>query len=305
MNRGDRTFTLLFLIIPISWAGSFIAGTYVVRELDAVASTMLRFLFSAAAMAPLLLFFMWRQRPGFRERSWWTHLAGVVLFAGVGYHVLFFSALQHITPTSTALIIALNPFFTAFGEIVFLKRRRPGRFYAGFLLAFSGALWVNAARGGRIDIAHLGIGEALALGAALSWAVYTLFARATKKPEWDSLWINGASYMITALLLIPLTGVLPILHSLGSAASATWLGLIYMAIFPTAIGYTFFYVGVQRKGAAWAATFIYLVPSFTAILDFAFFRAHFTSEMAGGTVLVVAGLLLGNLPGRKRGVVTE
>lgn len=300
MNRGNSAFALLFLLVPITFAGSFIAGTYVVRELNPIESTMLRFLFSAAAMAPILFSTQWKHRPNLRERGWWLHLAVIVLVAGVGYHILFFAGLQHIRPLSSALIIALNPFFTTFGEILFLKQKRPSRFYLGFLFAFSGALWVNMARGGRIDIAHLGIGELLTFCAALLWSTYTLFARATKKPEWDSMWINGTNYFFTALLLIPITGVLPIIHTMAHAASATWYGTLYMAVFPTALGYTLFYYGIQKKGAAWAATYIYLVPSFTAVLDYSFFSAHFTLSMVAGTVLVVGGLLLGNLPGKKR-----
>ena len=74
---------------------------------------------------------------------------------------------------------------------------------------------------------------------------------------------------------------------------------MYMAIFPTAIGYTLFYVGIQKKGPAWAAAFIYLVPSMTANLDLIFFGADFTFSMVLGTTIVVVGLFVGNLPQRQ------
>jgi drug/metabolite transporter (DMT)-like permease len=74
-----------------------------------------------------------------------------------------------------------------------------------------------------------------------------------------------------------------------------WTGLWYMAIFPTAIGYTLYYIGVQKKGPAWAATYIYLVPSFTANLDYLFFKVQFTPPIIVGTSMVVFGLLLGNM----------
>jgi drug/metabolite transporter (DMT)-like permease len=76
---------------------------------------------------------------------------------------------------------------------------------------------------------------------------------------------------------------------------AGWAGLWYMAVFPTAIGYTLYYVGVQKRGPAWAATYIYLVPSFTANLDYLFFKAQFSLAMVAGTTMVVLGLLLGNI----------
>ena len=68
-----------------------------------------------------------------------------------------------------------------------------------------------------------------------------------------------------------------------------------MALFPTAIGYTLYYIGIQIKGPAWAAAFIYLVPSFTAQLDNMFFDEKFTFPMITGTILVVCGLFLANI----------
>jgi len=45
----------------------------------------------------------------------------------------------------------------------------------------------------------------------------------------------------------------------------------------------------------WAATFIYLVPSFTANLDHVFFWALFSIPMVIGTTLVAIGLITGNV----------
>jgi drug/metabolite transporter (DMT)-like permease len=66
-----------------------------------------------------------------------------------------------------------------------------------------------------------------------------------------------------------------------------------MAIFPTAIGYTLYYIGVQRRGAGWTASYIYLVPPLTACLDLAFFGAPITVALVVGTFLVVSGLIIG------------
>ncbi len=279
----------------MTWAGSFIAGKYVVAEINPVESTVLRFFLSALIMIPGFVIFHRKAHLNFRDKKLLWHLLVVVLTAGIGYHIFFFWALEYTTPTNTALIIALNPFFTAFGEIIFFKKARPLRFYAGFLLAFSGAVWVNISRGGMIDFSALGLGELFCLIAALLWSFYSIFARMTKKEEWDSLWINAYNYLFTALLLVPFVSLGFYTSLFSSVSSSAWSALIYMAVFPTAIGYTLYYVGVQRKGPAWASTFIYLVPSFTAILDHLYFDALLTLPLIGGTVLVVTGLGVGNI----------
>lgn len=295
MSKSERFFTLIFLVIPFTWAGSFIAGKYVIREIDPISSVVLRFFFSALFMLPGLILLHRRRHPHFLNKKFLLHMVIVVLTAGVGYHVLFFWALKYTSPTNTALIIALNPFFTAIAEVIFLKVRRPGRFYAGFALAFAGAIWVNLSRGGAPNLSNLGVGELMCLGASLIWSFYTLMAKATKQAEWDSLWINAYNYLFTALLLLPFSLKLFDWNYVQTIHWPAWTGSLYMAVFPTAIGYTLFYIGVQKKGAAWAATFIYLVPSITANLDYLFFNAPLSAPMVVGTTLVVLGLITGNI----------
>lgn len=293
--KSKNSFAFIFLIIPLTWAGSFIAGKYVILQVDPLGSVILRFLFSAIVMLPGLLLFHINRHPRISEPGFVKHMIIVILTAGIGYHVFFFWALEYSTPTNTALIIALNPFFTSFAEILVFRKKRPAKFYFGFIIAFTGAIWVNLSRGGDISLSSLGYGELFALIAAIFWSVYTISAKATKRPDWDSLWINAYNYLFTGLLLIPFSIQLFDISYLDSLNTSTWAGLWYMAIFPTAIGYTLFYVGVQKKGPAWASTFIYLVPSFTAILDFIFFEMQLTTALVLGTILVITGLFLGNI----------
>ncbi len=295
----DRFFGFIFLTIPFTWAGSFIAGKYVIHDVNPVGSVFLRFFLSAVIMIPLLLIINRKAHPDFRDKAFLKHLVIVVFTAGIGYHIFFFWALEYTSPTNTALIIALNPFFTAFGEIIFFRKARAFNFYIGFLLAFAGAIWVNISRGGHPDFSTLGIGELLCLIASLLWSVYTIAAKLTKKDGWDSLWINAYNYAFTAILVLPFVFKTIDSAFMGHISHSAWMGLWYMAIFPTAIGYTMYYVGVQKKGPAWAATFIYLVPSITAGLDHAFFRAHLSFAMVTGTILVVGGLIVGNLKKEK------
>jgi drug/metabolite transporter (DMT)-like permease len=106
------------------------------------------------------------------------HLGIVVLTSGITYHIFFFWALKYTSPTNTALIIALNPFFTALGEVIIFRNRRSTRFYTGFIISFCGAAWVILSRGSGITAP--GIGELFCLISSLSWSFYTI---AAKKPS--------------------------------------------------------------------------------------------------------------------------
>jgi drug/metabolite transporter (DMT)-like permease len=296
-DLSDRWFGVLYLTVPLTWAGSFIAARFVVAEIDPLRSVVLRFALSALALLPFLVAFRRRQHPDLTRPAYLRHLAVVVALAGIGYHLLFFWAMAHASPTNAALIIGLNPFFTAVAEIVILHRPRPLRFYLGFALALLGAATVILLRGG--GIARPGLGELLCLLAALTWSAYAVVAGATRTEGWDPLWTNTYGYLLTALLLLPFAGIWRGQALWAGLTGKGWLGCVYMGVFPTAIGYTLFYVAVQRRGPGWASAFVYLVPPLTALLDHLFFAARLTPAMLGGTALVVLGLAVGTLTGGK------
>lgn len=290
------------MLVPLTWAGSFIAGKYVVNAISPVDSVFWRFLFSAAVMFPFL--FVWQRstHPQLINSQYFYHLIVVVITSGIIYHIFFFRGLQKTSPTNAAAIIALNPFFTAIGEYFVFKTRRIGRFYLGFTIAFLGALWVIIARGNGLTVP--GQGELFCLVASLSWSAYTIFARKTKQQEWDPLWIAAYNYLITSLLILPFVSNIFNIEMLQKVPAPAWSGLIYMAVFPTAIGYTFYYIGVQKRGPAWAALYIYLVPSLTANLDFLFFKTPVTVPLLAGSAMVVGGLILGNYKTRRMSGIT-
>ena len=239
-------FSFVFLIIPATWAGSFIAGKYVVEGIDPLSAVFWRFLLSALVMFPPLLLFYRHRHPNLKEYHYLKHLFIVTLSAGIIYHSLMFGALQTTSPTNTALIIALNPFFTAFAEIFLFKAKQKTRFYAGFMIAFTGAIWVNISRGDTFTLP--GYGELLCLLASLTWSFYSLYAKKSKQPDWDPIWLGAYSYLLTALLILPFISQPVFFMDLTEISGMVWMGLLYMAVFPTAIGYTLYYIGVQKRG---------------------------------------------------------
>jgi drug/metabolite transporter (DMT)-like permease len=291
MTRLDRFLPLILFSVPLTWAGSFIAGKVLVAEIDPLSSVFWRFALSAAVMLPALALWHRGAHPKLSDPGFLRHLAIVVVLSGVVYHVLFFWGLTHASPTNAALVITLNPFFTTLGEALILKKPRTPRFYVGFAMAFSGAAWVILGRGGGLAIP--GFGELICLAASISWSAYTLAANATNDGRWDALWVNGYSYILTSIAVLPFVWA-ALHHQLaGGISTAAWLGSWYMAIFPTAIGYTVYYIGVQRRGPAWTASYIYLIPPLAAGLDLAFFGAPITFALVVGTALVVSGLAVG------------
>jgi drug/metabolite transporter (DMT)-like permease len=107
--------------------------------------------------------------------------------------------------------------------------------------------------------------------------------------------------VLASLLLVIAVTVMGNWSAISELSREGWAASWYMAIFPTALAYSVYYAGVQRRGPSWASAYNYLVPPLTAGLDHLFFGAPINAGLVGGTVLVVIGLTLGNWPEKKAG----
>src|SRR5262249_44733917 len=182
------------------------------------------------------------------------HRADLGRFLAVGltgytlYQLGFVLGLNRTSPFSSSLLIALVPFFT----MVFLVLRGghpPRHAWVGLAVGLAGVVLFLAGKQGSPGSL---VGDALSLGAAVSFALYGLLNRPLVRaypPE---------AYTAYALL----AGTLPLLAiSLPSALAQhwgtislwSWVGIIYMVVLPVYVAYMLWNWAIARRGAA-AAT---------------------------------------------------
>ena len=140
-----------------------------------------------------------------------------------------------------------------------LGQRPSRRTVGGLALAFVGVVIV-ADPAGSVGSQRL-IGDALFVGAALSWAVYTLAGREAIG-RFGSVSANVFATAVGALLLLPVTFLGSGWSTLGSAPANAWWSIAYLAVAGTVLGFVLFYEGVREVGASAAAAFALLVPIF-------------------------------------------
>ncbi|HEU4950762.1 MAG TPA: DMT family transporter [Holophagaceae bacterium] len=102
-----------------------------------------------------------------RHRAW--ALAAGVLFVGDLW--LWHAALRFTSAANATLLVGLSPLWVALASIALLSARLRKRAWAGLGLAIGGALVLGLAKGARWGSGH---GEALAAGASLCYAAFTL-----------------------------------------------------------------------------------------------------------------------------------
>ena len=284
--------SLLAVLTSLLFAGSFVAGKYTTGEMGPVLITLLRYLIAAVFLQLLV----WHQGDlGTRigEASGTDRLGLFLLgtFGVVGYHFFFFSSLRYTAVANSAIINAFNPVVTGFLAAVILKEKLAVRNYVGGAIAILGVL-ILLTSGNLALLVRLQFnqGDLLMLCAVLCWASYSILLRHLGR-RYSGLAMSyyGALFGVLQLLVF----VIPELIDRGipTLSPAAIVGVFYMGIGASGIGYLLFTLSTQRIGPTKSTSIVYSgVPVWVALLAWLFFGQPVTVWMLVSMSLILAGL---------------
>lgn len=216
----------------------FSTGAVLIRwaaDLSPVAVTGLRLLLAAAVVGLAARAVGNRVALSLRE---WARLVPIGITAAL--HFLTFIASLYFTTVAHALTLTYTaPLFIAALSFLVLGEPLPRRTVPAAVAALVGVA-VLAGFEPRLDPRMLA-GDALALGAAVTFAVYSLLGR-RERTRLPLLTYAAGVYLVAGLLAIPFAGSLlrpglP-LHALGAVCA--------MALVPSALGHTLYNAAIRR-----------------------------------------------------------
>ena len=275
----------LFLALAnLFWAGNYVFGEMVTREISPISLTFFRWAF---AVLPLLGLAWLIERPNWREawREWKLHLLQSVLGL-TGYTLLLYAALGLTGAVNAAVISAINPATIALAAAIFLHERLNRVQALGIVVAFVGVTVVLTG-GDLVQLVEqgFGVGDLLVIGSVLAWTVYSLISRRLVTPPITATSVQAVFAVVTMLPLIAFTGV-----SLPSSPGGA-LGLAYIVVFPSMAGYALWNIGASKVGPSRAGIFLNLLPVFTVVIALAFGATLELPAVIGGAI-VIAGVYL-------------
>jgi len=283
---------LLAVMTSFLFAGSFVAGKYTTNEMSPLLTTLLRYLIAIAFLQILV----WQSRKTTASLFTASTTDKICLFllgtfGVVGYHFFFFSSLRYTAVANSAIINAFNPVVTGFLAAVILKEKLSLRNYMGGAIALLGVLILLTS--GDLSLLlqlQFNSGDVLMLLAVLCWACYSILLRYLGK-RYSGLTMSyyGAIFGVVHLgvLVIPelMTAGLPTL-SLTSV-----LGVFYMGIGASGVGYLLFILSTQRIGPTKSTSIVYSgVPVWVALLAWLFFAESVTPWMMVSMLFILVGL---------------
>ena len=320
MSTSRLPWHLLALAVVAVWGVTFVSTkTLISAGLDPAEIFVIRFTLAYAGIWVLSLFsnsssssfagslsssFAGSDRRISRlwSRSWQDELMFVFLglTGGSFYFLAENTALAHTQACNVSFLVCSAPLFTAIMSQVY-RRLRHDRFAdamervgSGWMLLFGtvlalGGMALMLFDGQRVQVSLRG--DLLALGAALCWALYSLFmGKMTDE--------YGAVFATRKVFFYGLLTILPFLIGRDFAPlelfrePVVWGNLLFLSLIASLACFVAWNIVMARLGNITSVNYVYLNPIFTLITAMIFLGERLTPAGAFGSALILLGVIL-------------
>ncbi len=280
---------MLLLVANLLWGANYAISKFAYGAWNPLAFSMTRFLVAG------LLFgaFVWR-----REGPLRVHRADVPLLlgcaiVGITANQLFFTtATDHTTAGNVVLIMTAAPALAAFFAMVAGHEHVFLRHWGSLGISVAGVVLVVVG-GAEVHGASL-FGDAMAVGAAVTWAAYSVMLR--------PLFVRYTASRISSLMVIA-GGLMLIPFALPETLSQDWSALgpksiaawLYSGIFALVVTNILYFRGLRTIGASRATLYMYLQPFVGVLVAAAILGESLSPLQAVGGIVILVGVSLGNL----------
>ena len=284
---NQQTIGHLIALFTVSiWGTTFIATKILLESFSPIEILFIRFFVGFLCLSvacPHLL------RLKNKKQEIYFMLAGI---CGVTLYFLFENiALTYTMASNVGVIVAISPFFTALFSHIF----NPGetlqpRFFLGFLLAIGGIALISF-NGQALQLNPLG--DLLAAGAAIVWALYTILTRKIGSYGYPILqttrhiFFYGLLFMLPALLLMDF-------HPQWATITApkNLANLLFLGMGASACCFASWNMAVNILDAVKTSIYIYLIPVITVISSALILHEQISPLAGCGMLLTLLGLII-------------
>lgn len=280
---------LLGGLASLFWAGNTVLGRGIADHIPPMTLAWMRWTGAFLIVIPFAWPHVSRDWPVIRARPW------LMLFFGVTgtatFNTLAYVALTYTSANTVALLNSACPVGIVVACLLIFGDRVSIRQWAGILISLAGVL-TTITQGDPSRLALLGqsVGEVLMLIAVIVWAIYAACFRL--RPKMHPLSFAAVTFAIASLVNLPLFGIEMALGKYPRPTLETGLALLYVATFPSLIGYMFVNRSIELIGASRSGALMHLLPLFAAVLSVVLLGEPPQLYHAIGFALIIAGVVL-------------
>ena len=282
------------LVTVVLWASAFVGIRAVADELAPGPFALGRLLVASAALGMLVLV----RRPALPalRRDWALIAASGVVWFGL-YFLLLNAGEQLVDAGTAAMLVGLGPILIAIFAGLFLREGFPPRLLVGSVIAFSGTVTIALATGMGSAQAAAPLGVVLCLVAALAYASgVTIQKPAVARVP--ALTVTAFACWVGTVVTLPFAPGL--VEALGSADGDTIGWVVYLGIFPTAIGFVTWAFALNRTSAGRLGSTTYLVAPIAILMAWLLLGETPVPLALLGGALAIAGVIVARSSGRSR-----
>jgi drug/metabolite transporter (DMT)-like permease len=274
------------IVTLLAWASAFVVIRGVAPHVPGGALALGRLLVGTVALGVVALLQRRWIRP--TPREWIQIVAYGVAWFGA-YNVTLNIAEHSLDAGTTAMIVGAGPILIALGAGLFLGEGIPKWLAIGAGVAFVGVVLIGLATSLTSVKGIDPIGVVWALVAAVTYTVGVL----VQKPAIRRLPAGQVTFLgcaIGMIVCLPFLGQLA--SSLAGAPVSAVLGIVYLGLVPTAIGFSAWGYALQRTPAGRLSVSTYIVPAVAIVLALIFFGEIPAPLAIVGGVICLAGVAI-------------
>jgi drug/metabolite transporter (DMT)-like permease len=267
----------------VLWASAFVGIRAVAPELSPGGLAVGRVGVGALALGLVVA----AKRPRWPERRWLPSIivAGTLWYGF--YNITLNTGERYVDAGTAAMLVNVGPLLIALFGGLFLREGFPPRLWAGLAVAFAGAVTIGLASSGGGAPANAVLGIALCLLSALLYAAGVTI----QKPVVAHVPVLMVTWLLVLVGFIACLPFAPdLVRDLATASPTSIAWMIYLGLFPTAIGFTAWAFALNRMTAGRLGSTTYLIPVVAIVMAWLILgEAPATLALAGGA-LAIAGV---------------
>lgn len=296
-SNAKRNFALLiaaFAAVYIFWGSTYLAIKYAIETLPPFLMAGTRFVTAGGILLLIGRFSREYETP--KLAHWKTSfVVGTLLLLFGNGGVVF--AEHYLSSSLAALLVATEPFWIVLLSWLWLKKSRPNlKVVSGLILGFVGVgLLVSGqnSESANSDSSMQFWATLAIIGATLGWASGSLYGLRAPVPK-SAILTSGMQMLAGGLVLLSVSLLSGEMSNFQYAEVTrnSWLGLIYLIVFGSLLGFTAYSWLLKNAQPALVATYAYVNPVVAVLLGWLIASESFTAQMIVGAGIIVGSVVL-------------
>lgn len=218
-------------------------------------------------------------------------LFGCSFFGVVINQTLFLVGLDMTSPINSSIILSTNPIFAFVFASLILKEKITFLKGSGLAIGLSGVLLLILQNGTPDIASSTFIGDIYTLVNTISWAFYTVIIKRMLE-RYHPVTVMKWTFLFGMITNIPVGYHQWSTMDWTSISFKAWLGIGFVVIFATYLGYLLITFGLRRLSPTIVSTYTYTQPVIAAYLASVLGQDHIDLVMIISAVLIFAGVFV-------------